>query len=772
LSRRRKSLESEPSLFPDLLKEEPPKVYRTDLLVADVAPSAPIHHLLTYLVPEHLQERVAVGLRVRVPLSGRQVPGVVVAVRFATQEEQDSPKKPIAAVLESEPSLTPLTLELGLWVASYYGAAPGEALFALVPAAVRKGRQVRGVTVYRIADREKAAHYLNDCAAKRSLKARAAVLKTLLHRDAEAHYTGEDLQKLAGVGLSPLKSLCAMGLIERTQIDPTEPTASDAGDMSNVAPTPTSEQQVALDRMLPLMAKNETHRILLHGVTGSGKTEVYLRLMEEALSKGRTAILLIPEISLTPQTVGRIRARIADVAVLHSRLSEGERADEWRRLREGRARVAIGPRSAIFAPLHNLGLIIIDEEHESTFKQQQSPRYHARDVAKKRAELEGALLVLGTATPSLESEGLVEAGLMERIPLLHRVANRPMPPISIIDMRHEKPIGPQGIFSRPLLMALDHTLSRGGQAMLFLNRRGYATSVLCRRCGWRATCEHCAITLTHYRDAAHLLCHYCGTERTPPTECPDCLAPDIRFAGFGTERVARAVADLYPERRVARMDGETLRKRGAAESIFNDLKSGAIDILVGTQVLAKGLDIPNITLVGVISADTALLIPDFRSSERTFQLLCQVAGRAGRGDLPGQVIVQTFSPTHPAIMCASRHDHGSFAREELKERRALAYPPYGSMARIVLESEDPALALEAAQDLANHCGSFPEVKGGRATVLGPAPCPIALINGFHRFHLLFSARDADTITGLLPRLQRATSGKVKAILDRDPVALL
>ena len=467
-----------------------------------------------------------------------------------------------------------------------------------------------------------------------------------------------------------------------------------------------------------------------------------------------------------------VLGRVPEVAVLHSNLSEGDRAEQWERLRDGRVRVAVGPRSALFAPLHDVGLIILDEEHETTFKQQQSPRYHARDTALQRGRIEGSLVVLGTATPSMETEGLVARGDVQRVSLLKRVGDRPLPSVGIIDMRHEKPVGPSGMFSRLLIHSMDQTLAAGGQVMLFLNRRGFSTMVLCRECGWQASCSQCSIQLTHYRGTDRLLCHYCAQECGAPRECPDCKSPHVRYSGFGTEKVARAAQDLFPERTIGRMDGETLRKRGAPERIFRDLSEGRIDILVGTQSLAKGLDIPNVTLVGVVSADTALLIPDFRSAERTFQLMCQVAGRAGRGEVEGKVLIQTFNPDHIAIQSAARHDHGTFAAHELGQRAALGYPPTGHLVRVVAEALEPEVASKALTETRSEAMQWPELVDGRVRLLGPAACPIPQLKGQHRFHLLFMGTDPAAITDLLPRLPRRSDRRLRILIDRDPVAVM
>ena len=738
--------------------------------VAEVAVQAPIPQLLTYTIPAELSSRVRPGIRVRVPLGNRRMPGFVVEVH-ETAPSGTHQLKPLDALQEAAPSLTKITLKVGLWVARHYGASPGESLAALVPAAVRHGRTQRKEIEYRLTDLAMAEEAMRGHESQASWQARLKALRFLA--ESQGHAARQtDILRTLGISSSPLQTLLKQGLIQRQRVAALDNPLDAVTPETESPKTLTPAQNEALKTLLPVLETKKGAAFLLHGVTGSGKTEVYLQLLEAALERKQTGILLVPEIALTPQTLSRIRGRIGDVAVLHSNLSDGDRAEQWRRLAHGEARVAVGPRSAIFAPLRNVGVIILDEEHETTFKQQQSPRYHARDVALHRGELEGAIVLLGSATPSMESEGLVQSGTIQRISMEKRVGNRPLPPIAVLDMRSEKPIGQGGMFSRPLVMAMEKTLQQGGQIMLFLNRRGYTTMVMCRQCGWQATCEQCAIQLTHYRTADELLCHYCGNTKPPVTECPDCLSPHVRYSGFGTERVAKAAKGLFPGHRVDRMDSETLRLRGSTERIYNELRDGEIDILVGTQVLAKGLDIPNITLVGVMSADTALLIPDFRSTERTFQLLCQVAGRAGRGHLPGKVLVQTFQPQHAAIQSASRHDHLGFAAEELRERQSLGYPPFGHMVRLVCESADPAEGLAVLTTLITETQEWAEISDGLAQVLGPAQCPIPMIKGAHRHHVLFMAKDPRTITDLLPRLPRRKDRHMKTLIDRDPVALL
>lgn len=753
-------------LFPDL-HPSPPEPADDRRLVA-VAVAAPLPDPLTYAVPEETKDFPAIGSRVLVPLGGRRVSGFVVAL-----DAPPPPKGRVRAyerVMEDTPLLDAETLTLGLWVARHYGSPPGEALQALVPAAVRHGREGRHEEVLSLPDPDAAEATLKERRDLPAWEARCRVLRALLQ--AGESLRRAEVERMAAVSASPIKTLVKAGLVQTHRVvaasDPFERLAP----VPSSPPELTADQARAVDALLPRLDARSFHGALLHGVTGSGKTEVYLRLLERVLEQGRGAILLVPEIALTPQTVERLLGRLGrTVAVLHSNLSDGDRVRQWKRLRAGEVRVAVGPRSALFAPIADLGLVILDEEHENTFKQNQSPRYHARDTALERARLAGALVVLGSATPSLESEALAASGTIERLSLPARVGNRPLPDVHVIDMRVEKPIGQGGIFSRALVHQIGLTLDAGEQVVLFLNRRGFATAVACKRCGWRATCERCDVRMTHYRGSDRLLCHYCGAERSPPVKCPDCSDPGIRFAGFGTEKVTAAVEALFPGRRVARMDSETLRRRGAPERLFNELREGRIDVLVGTQSLAKGFDVPNITLVGVVSADTALGLPDFRSSERTFQLLCQVAGRAGRGQLPGKVFIQSYEPDHAAIRAASAHDHDRFVKHELKLREELGYPPFGHLARLVVEGPDEARVAEVLEEMTAVMAALPAVRDGRIALLGPAPCPLAMLKEQHRRHILLLARDAEVLTAVLPHLPRAPSG-LRSLLDRDPVALL
>jgi primosomal protein N' (replication factor Y) len=733
--------------------------------VVDVAVAAPIRTPLTYLVPEGMA--LEPGVRVRVPLGGRTVDGFVLAVRAA--REGDVRLKPVAAAPDPRPLLTPVTRDLGLWMAEYYGAHPGECLQTVVPAPVRHG--AGRATVRRAAlavPHETAAAALAAWGEKPSTAARRRLLAALLATDDRP---AAELLREADAGDSVLKTLVKQGLVVLREAE-THDDDLDAVRPPRVAPPAPSAEQAEACSALHAALDAGGGAFVLHGVTGSGKTEVYLRLAEETLARGRGVIMLVPEIALTPQTVERFRARLGDVAVLHSNQSEGARARRWEELRTGRVRVALGPRSALFAPLLNVGAVLVDEEHESTFKQQNAPRYHARDVALRRAAAERAVLVLGSATPSLEAERLIELGVARRLRMSSRIGVAKLPEVRLVDMRHEKPAGPGGLFSQTLMFQMREALRAGGQVLLFLNRLGFSTQVLCKRCGWRGRCDACDVNLTYHRGATRLLCHYCGRESAPPVKCPDCGSPEVKYRGAGTEKVAEAALALFPEKRVARMDGETLEARGAAERIYAALKAREIDILVGTQVVAKGLDLPGITLIGVVNADTSLLLPDFRAAERTFQLLCQVAGRAGRGDRPGKVLIQTFEPEHYAVRCALHHDHDRFVAEEMRYRRAAGYPPFGKLARVVYEGVDDALVERVSLACAERLKAEPSIAAGRTVLLGPAPCPIPRIQSRFRRHLVLRAPREEDLSALMEPAAAGGTAEVRVMLDRDPTALL
>jgi len=497
---------------------------------------------------------------------------------------------------------------------------------------------------------------------------------------------------------------------------------------------------------------------LLHGVTGSGKTAVYLAAMQRALDRGLSSILLVPEIGLTPQTAGLLdQAFGRRVALLHSALTPEERSEQWRRIRRGEAPIVVGTRSAIFAPAPRLGLILVDEEHDQSYKQEETPRYNARDVAVMRAKLEGAVVVLGSATPSLESWQNSALGKYARIEMSDRVMNRPLPEVELIDMRQEfQQTGQDQLFSRALVEQTREALERGEQALILLNRRGYSFAVICRACGEKLECQNCAISLTHHKPAAEdggqaregqrLECHYCGFRRTVPARCPKCDSEHLYYLGAGSEQGEERLGEIFPTARIGRMDRDTVRGRYDLERLLARLHSGEINLLVGTQMIAKGHDIHGITLVGVVGCDHALSMPDFRAAERVFQLMTQVSGRAGRGDLPGRVVVQTYYPDHYAIVAASKHDYASFVERELKYRRWMHYPPFGVLANVLMQSQK----LEEASGWSAELGKwFQEAAPEGVRVLGPCTAPIARIKGTYRFHLILKAGSRKALNAAL-----------------------
>ncbi|MGA3133321.1 MAG: primosomal protein N' [Terracidiphilus sp.] len=529
------------------------------------------------------------------------------------------------------------------------------------------------------------------------------------------------------------------------------------------------------------------HAFLLFGVTGSGKTAVYLAAMQKALDRGLSSILLVPEIGLTPQTAGLLDAAFGQkVALLHSALTPDERSEQWRRIRRGEAPIVVGTRSAIFAAAPNLGLILVDEEHDQSYKQEETPRYNARDVAVMRAKLAGAVVVMGSATPSLESWHNTERGKYARIELRDRVMNRPLPEVELIDMRREfQQTGKDELFSRSLIAQTKAALERGEQALILLNRRGYSFAVMCRACGEKLDCQNCAIALTHHKAAAEdsgqarvgqrLECHYCGYKRTVPARCPKCDSEHLYYLGAGSQQGEERLTEIFPGARIGRMDRDTVRGRGDLERLLARLHSGEINLLVGTQMIAKGHDIHSVTLVGVVGCDHALSMPDFRAAERVFQLMTQVSGRAGRGELPGRVVVQTYYPDHYAILAATAHDYTAFAERELKYRRWMHYPPFGVLANVLVQSEKMEEAAGWVSVLGKSLVQEQE-RGAPVRVLGPCTAPIARIKGVYRFHMILksASRKAlnDALRGMLTRADEAGIPRRNLIVDVDALRLM
>ncbi len=588
------------------------------------------------------------------------------------------------------------------------------------------------------------------------------------------------LAKQAGTNLNTIRALEKKGLVtcESTELirDPlgNETFESDQPLQLN------DDQACALNEILASIARNERETFLLHGVTSSGKTEVYMQAIAAVLKKGKGAIVLVPEIALTPQTVSRFAARFGNrITVLHSQLSSGERYDQWRRIERGDVDIVVGPRSAIFAPMPSLGLIVIDEEHETTYKQTEPPpRYHAREVALKRAELAHCAVILGTATPSLESYYKAMAGEYRLLNLPNRVDNIAMPPVEIVDMRVElKQKNNRSIFSESLRDTIEERVAKGQQIILFLNRRGFSTYVFCRECGYVEQCDHCTISLTYHFDTKVMVCHHCSYERPAPKECPDCFSPYIRYFGLGTQKVEMEIQKAFPTARLARMDTDATTRKGAHKSILDTFKNGEIDILVGTQMIAKGLDFPNVTLVGVISADVALNLPDFRAGERTFNLLTQVAGRSGRSILGGTVIIQTYNPDHYSIQAAKEHDYHGFYNDEIALRASLLYPPFTHAASILLRGKDETTVVQMANLLSEHLETVKEANFPDVQIRGPAPAPLAKIKNKYRWHFLLRCPDVAELRALIKQaLQAAPSsirgGTVDVLVNIDPMSVL
>jgi primosomal protein N' (replication factor Y) len=754
-----------------LFEIEPPAWEQDDQseqLVATVVFATGPEQPFDYLVPERLRARAELGRRVRVPLgkSDRLMTGYLVGL--AQRQVDPQRLKPLAQVVDERSLLGGPMLRLTQWMADYYLCPWGQVLDAVVPAGVRWQAGTRDKLFIRLAA---------DALAKvESLKLSAKQREIIdLVAAAEKPLDPAKVAQAVGCTLAPINLLRKRGLLvtetRRTATTAAHEPAEARGEHLQL----NADQRRALDTVLAALESRQSSTVLLHGVTGSGKTEVYIQAIDEVLRYGRQAIVLVPEISLTPQTEQRFRSRFGRVAVLHSHQSDVERHRHWQQIANGDLRVVIGARSAIFAPTPHLGLIVLDEEHEASFKQDSAPRYHARDVALARARLEQIPLVLGSATPSLESWQRAQEGVYQLLSLPHRVFDRPLPGVGTIDLRLEfQNRHSRGAVSRQLHIAMDEALKNDGQVILLLNRRGFSTHIQCPACGHVVRCPQCSIALTHHLTNQVAICHYCDYQMPPPVVCPECRSPGIRYSGLGTQRLEAEVKARFPAYRSLRMDTDTMQKPGSHQRALSAFHAGDVRILLGTQMIAKGLDFPNVTLVGVINADTALHLPDFRAAERTFQLVTQVAGRTGRGERGGRVLVQTFSPEHPAIQAAVRHDYEMFAKGELPTRSALCYPPFASMIRLIVRGPAEAVAEAFAQQLGQRLRDAVERHAIVARVLGPAPAPIARLRGKYRFQLQTQAVDGAALRRVV---SEATTGlkpvdDVQWIADVDPIDML
>lgn len=800
--------------------------------LVQVALPLPLAEPYTYAVPETLEDRVVPGARVVVPVRRRELIGVVMAAaeRAPTVEVRE-----ILAAPDPEPALLPDLLRTAEWIAGYYGAPPGLALRVMLPAGLwgesrlllrvvaaspggglagqlhhwleRRGgegalaaaQRAFRKPLWEVADRlvrAAAAEWVvepADVAAAVATETRLVLSGeplTLLERERRFQRAPRQralydtlealggtaavghLKDRLGFGDGVIRALLATGVVRRETVEsPRDPFADDPGTPAPAVPTP--NQTEALTRIAALPAGGEA---LLFGVTGSGKTLVYLEAIRRAVEMGKGGLILVPEIALTPQTVSRVRGVFGDsVAVLHSGLSDGERADAWRAIRRGTKRVVVGARSAVFAPLDRLGVIVVDEEHEASYKNGETPRYHARDVARVRARIAGAALLLGSATPSLETIERA-AGRVALIRLPDRIGARPLPPVELLDLRRESLVrGVGGVpWSERLDAAIGDALAEGRQVLLLLNRRGYSGFLQCGACGEVPKCPNCSISLTVHRTPDALRCHYCGHQEPPRTACAACGHAVHRAVGIGTQQLERVVAERFPEARLARMDLDTTSTKWSHHRILEAVGRGEVDVLLGTQMIAKGMDFPRVTVVGVVDADTGLHLPDFPAAERTFQLLAQVAGRAGRGPFGGRVLVQTRNPDHHALEYAVRHDVEGFLARERRLRESPVYPPFTGLVNIVVSGEDPAVVATRAGEWAEWWTRLLTRRAPEVSLLGPAPCPIARLRRRYRWHLVLKGPPV-----LLGRLVRYAAprlgggrGETRTTLDRDPVSLL
>ncbi len=741
--------------------------------VATVAPVAPIDKLYTYSIPAELQDRVKAGVRIETPCgkAGRLRPGFCIGV---SQEPWTTTLRPVAAVLDEEPLLSPRLLELGKWLADYYCAPLGRTLQAMLPAGVRRRsgfRRVRRVRLTPAGER---------CAAdpaSAGLTAKRRAILAYLQQAGGAAELG-DLKREGLAAPTALKALREAGLI--TEETTKEPQAAPSFDRPPAEPVfALNEDQAAAVRRIESWLDPPSFRVgLLFGVSGSGKTEVYVRAIRRAIDLGRQAILLVPEIALTAQTTHRLAARFRDVVVLHSGLTDAQRSLIWSEIARGRKRVIIGTRSAVFAPCPSLGLIVVDEEQEPSFKNQHAPRYHTRDVAVMRGRLDSIPVVLGSATPSLETwANCSRLPHYEVLRLPRRVSGLPMPKVDVVDMGEEH-AARRGIhlMSRRMEALLGETLARGEQAVLLLNRRGYASYLMCPSCRQRIVCPNCQTNMIFHKTTGFALCHYCRARMPVPDRCGNetCRHRLVRF-GMGTQRVEEEMAAKFPNARVRRCDSDTMLRTRQYEEIVAAFEKREIDVLLGTQMIAKGLDFPFVSFVGVISADTAMAIPDFRAAERTFQLVTQVAGRAGRAGAEGRVVVQTFMGGGDALRHAVTHDFESFAAGELQSRRKLRLPPYGRLARLLLADGRDSTVRTAADATAAVIRECAKRHGLRIDVWGPNVCPLGRMRNLYRYELLLRADTADALVQALRRLRAepAFRPKVKQFaIDVDPVSLL
>ena len=803
-------------------------------LYCDVSLPVPVDQLFTYSLPLTLRHRVQPGSRLIVPFGPRKLTGVILRCH---DDRPDIAIRDALRLIDSTPVLDAELLALGRWIAAYYCAPLGEVLRGMLPLAseIRQGKvwsltdagrdAARQLLLDSAADdpvvqllrmlekRPLSAAYLAKALpladkAIKSLERKGFIVVEQVHTERdplrapsdrlrvelaasppaielklnkperelraflELHPGSHNLKELE----DPVRnaSIAARSLARKgiVSLKP-ESLAISTGPVS-VRHALNPAQQYAYEQISAAIAARRYQTFLLHGVTGSGKTEVYLNAIEGALAAERSALLLVPEIALTPAMAGQFFARFGNrVAILHSAFTDVERSDQWRRIRSGAASVVVGTRSGVFAPVRNLGLIVVDEEHDGSYKQEENPRYNGRDVAIVRAQAANACVVLGSATPSLESRYNAEREKYVLLELPARIEARPMPAVELIDMRQEfLETRQQATFSRKLLEAIEARLENGEQTIVLLNRRGFSSFVACRACGERVTCMNCSLTLTHHKRDRRLLCHYCGYAEKIPSACPKCQSEHIYFLGLGSEKVEEELHRAFPAARIARLDRDTVTGKRQYETILNEFREGSFDILVGTQMIAKGHDIPNVTLVGVVSADIGLGMPDFRAAERTFQLLTQVAGRAGRGNVPGIVVIQTINPDHYAIRMAAAQDYAAFYQKELHFRRMMLYPPFSAMANVLVRAEKKEVAMRMSSELGLLLNPPPE----KLKIMGPAEAPVPRLKNEYRYQFLVKAASRKALNELLQHVRAFALehkwGATALVIDVDPLTLM
>ncbi len=798
----------------------------------DVSLPVPLDQAFTYSLPVTLQHRARAGARILVPFGPRKMAGVVLRVH---DEPPDVPLKDALRLIDAEPVLDGELIALGKWISGYYCAPLGEVLRSMLPLAsdIRAGKMYTLTDSGRDASRQLsiepqaedtvnqviqmlAARSLSAAHIKKKVPLADRILKSLerkgwiaveeVQRDRDPMRAAASKLRIALIGGEPPGKLpkAERELLAYLALHPGSHNLGEleavVHNASQAARSLARKQAVTLIpepvfiRAAPIRARHELNAsqrnafdlieagisarkfctFLLYGVTGSGKTEVYLNAIDAALAAGRGALMLVPEIALTPAVAGQFFARFGDrVAMLHSAFSDSERADQWRRIRAGGASVVVGTRSSVFAPVRNLGLIVVDEEHDASYKQEENPRYNGRDVAIVRAQAADACVVLGSATPSLESRFNASSGKYTLLEIPERIGDRPMPTVKVVDMRQEfLETRKHAIFSRALIEAIRERLENNEQAMILLNRRGFATFVACRSCGSRVECINCSVTLTWHRRDRRLLCHYCGYAEKVPSVCPKCQSEHVHFMGSGSERVEDELHGEFPVAKIARLDRDTVAGKRQFEDILHNFRERNFDILVGTQMIAKGHDIPNVTLVGVVSADVGIGMPDFRAAERTFQILTQVAGRAGRGHLPGMVYMQTINPDHYAIKFAAQQDYNGFFEKELQFRRFMKYPPFSAMANILIRAAKQEDALRMSTELGHHLTPPPE----NMRIMGPAEAPVQRLKAEFRYQLLIKSGSRKDLNALLRKARdfaRAQKWSATAlVIDVDPLTLI